>query len=290
MAALRAPDAALFRGHALLALRGVPRFWEEVVRRPSACVPAGTVVATIVNRHHVDLLNAQTAPLAPCFLDRYGALCLGAAAANVSCIPWADAAASEFGGGEYTMLTWLKWEVLGLAMRAPSVEATLWIDCDIAILRNPFSSLPPHGADLSHQRNAVAGGLNTGLMLVRSKPLVRHVLEHANWWEPQRDLEQVVVERLLGAGGYSLAPLEYKTFASHCWLKTWPNATKYALALLCHASTLHTNCLAKAADKLAAVDAVKSLHRARCRPATWHRLGGGGGGGGRARLKGGVGS
>ena len=108
MAALRAPDAALFRGHALLALRGVPRFWEEVVRRPSACVPAGTVVATIVNRHHVDLLNAQTAPLAPCFLDRYGALCLGAAVANVSCIPWADAAASEFGGGEYTMLTWLK--------------------------------------------------------------------------------------------------------------------------------------------------------------------------------------
>ena len=81
---------------------------------------------------------------------------------------------------------------------------------------------------------------------------------------------------MLGAGGYSLAPLEYKTFASHCWLKAWPNATKYALALLCHASTLHTNCLAKAADKLAAVDAVKSLHGARCRSATWHRVGVGG--------------
>ena len=245
--ALRAPDAALFRSRAA-PLRGVPRFWGRCVGKR---VRPGRHDRHDRQSPPVDLLNAQTAPLAPCFLDRYGALCLGAAAANVSCIPWADAAASEFGGGEYTMLTWLKWEVLGLAMRAPSVEAALWIDCDIAILRNPFSSLPPLGADLSHQRNAVAGGLNTGLMLVRSKPLVRHVLEHANWWEPQRDLEQVVVERLLGAGGYSLAPLEYKTFASHCWLKAWPNATKYALALLCHASTLHTNCLAKAADKLA---------------------------------------
>ena len=103
------------------------------------------------------------------------------------------------------------------------------------------------------------------------------------------ELEQVVVERMLGAGGYSLAPLEYKTFASHCWLKAWPNATKYALALLCHASTLHTNCLAKAADKLAAVDAVKRLHRARCRQPIWHAPRLGGGGGGRARLKG-VGS
>ena len=94
----------------------------------------------------------------------------------------------------------------------------------------------------------------------------------------QRDLEQVVVERLLGAGGYSLAPLEYKTFASH----RWPDVAErdqYALALLCHASTLHTNCLT-AGPTLAAVDAVKPAP-ARCRPTTRHRVGGGGG---RARL------
>ena len=52
----------------------------------------------------------------------------------------------------------------------------LWLDCDVAVLRNPFSiALRGYGipggaaADLAHQTNAVHRDLNTGVMLVRRR-------------------------------------------------------------------------------------------------------------------------
>ena len=50
----------------------------------------------------------------------------------------------------------------------------LWVDSDVAVLRNPFSiALRGYGipggaaADLTHQTNAMHRDLNTGVMLVR---------------------------------------------------------------------------------------------------------------------------
>ena len=74
------------------------------------------------------------------------------------------------------------------------MSATLWLDCDVAVLRSPFVALKGVApSDLAHQRNSVAGDVNTGVMLVRSEPLVRHIISASRWWEVRhRDLEQVV--------------------------------------------------------------------------------------------------
>ena len=52
----------------------------------------------------------------------------------------------------------------------------LWVDSDVAVLRNPFSiALRGYGipggaaADLTHQTNAMHRDLNTGVMLVRRR-------------------------------------------------------------------------------------------------------------------------
>ena len=81
------------------------------------------------------------------------------------------------------------------------MRTVLWIDCDVAVLRNPFGipvrgfGIPGGAADLTHQTNAMHRDLNTGVMLVRSESLVRHVLVESRWWAPDRsrDLEQVTV-------------------------------------------------------------------------------------------------
>ena len=143
----------------------------------------------------------------------------------------------------------------------------LWIDCDVAIVRNPFGIPGGAAADLTHQNNAMYTDLNTGVMLVRSLSLVRHVLAESRWWtaERSRDLEQVVVERLV-RGNWSLAKVSYKTFASYCWLRVRPgeNVSRYAQALLCLPSTLHANCLSRTHEKLGVMQAMLALFRARC--------------------------
>ena len=159
-------------------------------------------------------LHAQVQPLPLCFRRRYGALCFGEARgwpAGVSCSHWP---AQRTGHRlSYEVFTWLKWELIHLALIATGVHTVpsslskpdphaaalraaarspdaptltltpvvswqvLWIDCDVAVLRNPFSAAAgrpgrpgaPAGAaaDLTHQTNAMHHDLNTGVMLVR---------------------------------------------------------------------------------------------------------------------------
>jgi len=75
----------------------------------------------------------------------------------------------------------------------------------------------------------------------------------------------VVVERLVSSN-WSLAKVPYKIFASYCWLRVrlGENASHYAQALVCLLSTLHANCLSRAADKLGVMQATQGLFRARC--------------------------
>ena len=175
------PDQDRHLYHALVdaQLRArLPPFWTSLAAQSSTCVPASTVIVTIVNRAHAPLLQIQRKPLPPCFLRRYGALCFDDTNANATCVRWP---ARSLGVGlAYTALTWLKWEVLHLALAAPGVRAALWIDCDVAILRSPFGGwlgAVASTVDLTHQRNSIAGDINTGVMLVRSEQLARRVLE-----------------------------------------------------------------------------------------------------------------
>ena len=65
------------------------------------------------------------------------------------------------------------------------MRAALWIDCDVAILRSPFGGwlgAVASTVDLAHQRNSIAGDINTGVMLVRSEPLARRIA--SSKWRP----------------------------------------------------------------------------------------------------------
>ena len=269
-------EAVVYRALADASLRaGLLAFMADIAARPSACVPDGSVVVTAVNTAHAPLLHAQVATLPQCFRRRYGALCFGEARgwpAGASCSHWP---AQRTGHRlSYEVFTWLKWELIHLALLATGVRTVLWTDCDVAVLRNPFGIAVrgfgvPGGAaaDLTHQTNAMHRDLNTGVMLVRSESLVRHVLIKSRWWAPgrSRDLEQVVVERLV-SGNWSLAKVPYKTFASYCWLRVRPdeNVSRYAKALLCLPSTLHANCLSSTAEKLGVMQAAQARFRERC--------------------------
>lgn len=287
-------DGSLYHALARPHLRAKLRpFWESVVARPSQCVPDATVVVTAVNAAHLELLQIQTASVPPCFLRRYGALCFsedGArggelAASNVSCVHWPVAALAQ--RLSYDVFTWLKWEVLHLALLARGVSGALWLDVDVAILRNPFAllasstapavppprqkrpppSLPPPPPDLTHQFNGLRADLNTGVMMLRSEPLVRHVLIASRWWEVRhRDIEQVVVQRLLAATNFSTRGLAYSAFASYCWLRVRDDEppSGYALSLVCRPSLLHANCLQAVADKRAAMRGAVEVFRRRC--------------------------
>tara|TARA_B110001452_G_C15167991_1_gene406019 strand:+ start:168 stop:1067 length:900 start_codon:yes stop_codon:yes gene_type:complete len=294
-----ADDASLYHALAKPHLRARLRpFWESVVARPSQCVPDATVVVTAVNAAHMELLQLQSASVPPCFLRRYGALCFseaGAArggevvASNVSCMHWPVAALAQ--RLSYDVFTWLKWEVLHLALLARGVSGALWLDVDVAILRNPFALLassasaaapprqsgpppPPPPPDLTHQFNGLHSDLNTGVMMLRSEPLVRHVLAASRWWEVRhKDIEQVVVQRLLAATNFSTRGLAYSAFASYCWLRVRDDEppSGYALSLLCRPSLLHANCLQAVADKRAAMRGAVAAFRRRCGVPRFHR-------------------
>ena len=121
----------------------LPSFWATLAAQPSDCVPAATVVTTIVNRAHAELLQIQHASLPPCFLRRYGAVCFEGADqhVNATCASW-PVRALWSKGLSYGTMTWLKWEVLHLALTARGVRAALWAS---ACESNPI-------AQLSHRR------------------------------------------------------------------------------------------------------------------------------------------
>ena len=144
----------------------------------------------------------------------------------------------------------------------------------MAILRNPFiapalgTAISSEVTDLAHQRNSPSDDVNTGVMLVKSEPLVRQILRGSNWWEGRlRDLEQVVVQRLLlNDSRFLMASVPYTVLASYCWLKLreGERLSKYAQAMLCRLSMLHANCLSVVKQKAAVMRGANEAYRLRC--------------------------
>ena len=227
-------------------------FWQRVASRPSSCVPRQTVIASTVNAYHADVFRLQASLLPSCFLNRYGVLCSGKETYNaslpVSCIPLASSAPSDSKsrGGDFMLLTWLRWELMHLALSAPAVDAVLWLDSDVVVLRNPFVALAQvpgaDEADLVHQvesalpeqllgTSSLAGvdlseifdlglfmaNINTGVMLVRKAELVLRTLLLR---KAMSDWEQRTVNELLASGSRNWTTLGVPTdvFASGCWL------------------------------------------------------------------------
>lgn len=129
------------------------------VREPSTCVPEGTVATTFVNAYHMPMLHLQAAALPRCFTRRYVALCSDTFITNPStatteaptspsdvspppfCVRWGSVGGADFAEKKsdgFLWVTWLRWELLHLALLADGVEAALWLDVDVVVLRNPF--------------------------------------------------------------------------------------------------------------------------------------------------------
>ena len=112
-------------------------------------MPDATVGVTAVNARHRELLEVQAASTPPCFLRRYGALCFDVAeSTNVSCAHWPTAALGR--RLSYDVFTWLKWDLLHLALVAHGVRI-LTAEPGRMMLSKFFGALYDAGGEAARQ-------------------------------------------------------------------------------------------------------------------------------------------
>ena len=168
----------------------------KAVERPSSCVPNRTIIATSVNPFHEPLLRLQLTSLPSCFCTRYVALCSGILGMpRITCLRWAATRASEFQRRDFVSMTWTRWELMHMALSTGAVDAVLWLDSDVLLVRNPFTAMSGvaalASADVIYQAEYLeepvdgwaadfgmfSSNVNTGVLLVRNRAFVRAVLQ-----------------------------------------------------------------------------------------------------------------
>ena len=118
---------------------------EAAVSRASSCVPAGTVVLSMANRHHLPLRKQQFKRIQhlDCFMTRVVSICWGNWSDSFGVCVRGDCSgglgsaclASDFRRSQYVSLNWAKWPFFIDALRvAPQVaerhpEPTRWLAC-----------------------------------------------------------------------------------------------------------------------------------------------------------------
>ena len=185
--------------------REIVRALEEVVRRPSDCVPPRALAATMINSGMQVLHAMQLRAVPKCFVDRLAVVCSGAVETNATCIRWPQLATSALLKQDFIAITWARWELMHLALTSRVADAVLWVDGDVQLLQNPWPRLPdlrdafdiayaqefvydaavrerlercaigPDASDFVNT-NLFPANLNTGVMLIRNASLVRAVL------------------------------------------------------------------------------------------------------------------
>ena len=114
----------------------------QMGRRPSSCVPSGAILTTFVNEHHASSLQLQTSALPACLATRYLALCSpprdpsDVASLPPVCMQWGTALeASDFSdrpSHAFTTVTWVRWEMIHLALSTSVRECMPHVLCACA--------------------------------------------------------------------------------------------------------------------------------------------------------------
>ena len=126
----------------------------SLARPASACVPAGVVMLTIVNMHHLPFYHQQFArvptPTRVCLARRLVALCLGhnesappgghneSTAAAATCVVAPPTSASDHRRGHFHQIAYVRYRLLRLALICPGAVAAFFTDADVAYFGSPF--------------------------------------------------------------------------------------------------------------------------------------------------------
>ncbi|KAL3932235.1 MAG: hypothetical protein SGPRY_000787 [Prymnesium sp.] len=167
------------------------------LKRPSSCVPPGAVTLSVINRHHAKIRPLQFAFLQrePCFMQRMVSVCYNVTDSFGTCVHSAFAIPpSDFKRSNYANLIWAKWQIIAESLQAARVA--LWIDADVLLLRNPWTSLMMNASatdyDIRYQSENKCNeeqcaelrlncaALNGGQLLVSNAQLARRIykLDH----------------------------------------------------------------------------------------------------------------
>ena len=128
------------------------------LNRPSRCVPDGGVMLSLANPHHRALRAAQFERVRhlKCFMRRVVSLCYGnwtdglGTCVRAPCTGRADGLdddldsaclKSDYRRGNYVSLNWAKWPIFIDALTV--ARTVLWLEADVAIVRNPWEGLLP---------------------------------------------------------------------------------------------------------------------------------------------------
>ena len=249
----------------------------RALKQRSSCVPDGGVALSITNNHHVHLRPQQFALVLhqPCFMQRVVTVCYSAHDSYGHCVNSTyKVPPSDFRRSHYASLIWAKWLVLANALSVASIA--MWLDADVLVLRNPWTSLAMMGAgaeayDFRHQSEdpcaetecaglrARCSNVNGGQLLLRTASLAQHIYDARplNLTNYHR-LDQDYVERIIQnrSSGYSSCALP-ATFASHCWNldmrkgrdKSLPIPKRVPFVPLCQRTTHHFNCVTERKKK-----------------------------------------
>lgn len=115
----------------------------RAIARPSVCVPDGSVTLSLVNKHHSYLRHLQFHFIRhrPCFMRRLVSVTYNNVTDSFgSCVPSTFVVpASDFRRSNYANMIWAKWRILRDALTV--AKQALWLDADVLILRNPWTTL-----------------------------------------------------------------------------------------------------------------------------------------------------
>ena len=282
----------------------VPNVTEAVrraVARPTPLVPPGVVMLSEANEYHAPLLVLQWRRLrelhGESMLQRLVAVCWGRATRLLrpeglsrQCVEGPAVPKSDMQRDFWTSLVWSKWEVMCDALLA--ARAALWLDADVALLRNPFAALAAPlwqaQAELLYQPEHAHKGcqtppgapctaspcvqINSGQMLVSSLALARAARaaqpENITNGRSSGRLEQDRIRVMVDQSGFRACPMPASAFVANCALANKRTYAKRGLELplarLCSVATFHANCLSNAQGKRRALEDIVNRSRAEC--------------------------
>ena len=151
----------------------------QVVATPSTCVPVGAIVLTLFNSHHTGLYELQFSRVREqaCLMQRLISVCFGEDACRLALgrkVRGEEVPASNFRTAAYVELTWAKWRLMHEALSA-GARTVLFVDTDVVLFKNPFTSLAPdaNAYDLLFQAELACPATTTSC---RSQPAWRATL------------------------------------------------------------------------------------------------------------------
>jgi len=273
------------KSRALLSVPNSTAAVAAAVAMPSTCVPDGSVLLSMSNKHHSGLRQLQFQRVAhlPCLMQRLVSICWGnftnifGVCVRGGCDGGLGSAclASDYRRSQYVALNWAKWPFFIDALQAAS--QILWIEADVVISTNPFSllsSLPVAvlGADVVYQwelppcdleaRTPLASSahpgvactrtvvpheepLNCGQLLIRSSAFA-----HSVWASRPEHVSNGAKSQQHYANvvknNYTHAGLPLEYF-NHCWQTVPARAAR--IVDPCRVVTFHATCGLNSRDK-----------------------------------------